>query len=324
MPHLASIRRRTFLATAAASAALPSLAQTFPSKPMRVVVPAVAGSSADLLARLLGERVARLSGQPWLVDNRAGAGGIIGSDAVAKADPDGHTLLLTANNFVISPSMYASVPYDVVKDFAPVSLVSTAPNFIFINAASGVSNMAGLVALARRTPEGLNYSSPFVGTSAHLTMEMLKRAAGINLVHVPSKGMPQAFTEALSGRVPLVIGSYSDGAPFLKSGALRAIAVVDAQRMAALPEVPTLVELGYPQFDFTLWFGLLAPARTPEAVIARANQLVVDALATRELADGLVERGFLPKPSTPAAFAEIVRKELGMYTKVVREAGIKA
>jgi tripartite-type tricarboxylate transporter receptor subunit TctC len=324
MSHLPSIRRRTLLAAVAASAVLPSLAQTFPNKPMRVVVPAVAGSSADMLARLLGERVVRFSGHPWVVDNRPGAGGIIGSDAVAKAEPDGHTLLFTANNFVISPAMYPSVPYDVLKDFAPVSLVSTAPNFIFINAASGVTNMADLIALARRTPEGLNYGSPFVGTSAHLTMEMLRRAADINLVHVPSRGMPQAFTEALSGRVPLVIGSYSDGAPFLKSGALRAIAVVDARRMAALPEVPTLVELGYPQFDFTLWFGLLAPARTPASVIARTNQLVADALATRELADGLIERGFVPKPSSPAAFTEIVRKELGMYSGIVRETGIKA
>ena len=324
MLPLPSIRRRTFLAAAAASAALPSLAQTFPHKPMRVVVPAVAGSSADVLARLLGERVARQSGQPWVVDNRPGAGGIIGSDAVAKAEPDGHTLLFTANNFVISPSMYPSVPYDVLKDFAPVSLVCTAPNLLFINAASGVTDMAGLLALARRTPEGLNYGSPFVGTSAHLVMEMFKRAAGINLVHVPSKGMPQAFNEALAGRVPLVIGSYSDGAAFLKSGALRAIAVVDAQRLAALPDVPTLVELGYPQFDFTLWFGLLAPARTPAPVIARAHQLVADALATRELAEGLSERGFLPRPSSPAAFAETMHKELAMYAAVVRETGIKA
>lgn len=324
MPHPPSMQRRSFLAAAIASASLPTLAQGFPTKPMRVVVPAVPGSSADVLARLLGERVARLGGQPWVVDNRPGAGGIIGSDAVAKAEPDGHTLLFTANNFVISPSMYPSVPYDVVKDFAPVSLVCTAPNLLFIHAGSGVTDMAGLIALARRTPEGLNYGSPFVGTSAHLAMEMLRRAAGIHLVHVPSKGMPQAFTEALSGRVPLVIGSYSDGAPFLKSGALRAIAVVDAQRIAALPEVPTLVELGYPQFDFTLWFGLLAPARTPAPVIVRANQLVGDALATRELAEGLIERGFLPKPSSPAAFTEIVRKELGMYAAVVRETGIKA
>lgn len=323
MTDPSSCRRRALLAFGLAAALAPAVAQNrFPDKPVRLVVPAVAGSSADVLARLLGEKLARLTGQPWVVDNRPGAGGVIGADAVAKAPADGHTLLFTANNFVISPAMYP-VPYDALKDFAPVSLVSTAPNVLFIHPATGVRNIADLVALGRRTPEGINYGSPFVGTSAHLVMEMLKRAAKINLVHVPARGTPQAFNEALAGRVPLVIGNYSDGGEFVKAGTLTPIAVVSSRRTALLPNVPTLVEQGYADFDLQLWFGLLAPARTPAAVVEQLNRFVGQALASPEITEGLASRGFDAAPSTPAAFAAIMRRELPLYGKVVQEAGVK-
>jgi tripartite-type tricarboxylate transporter receptor subunit TctC len=300
-----------------------AMADAWPTKPVRIVVPAVAGSSADILARLVGEHTARASGQPWVVDNRPGAGGIIGSDLVAKASPDGYTVLFTANNFVISPSMYPTVPYSPLNDFVPVSLVSAAPTVIFINASTGVKSIADLVALARRTPEGLNYGSPFVGTSAHLLMEMFKRAAAINLVHVPAKGTPQAFNEALAGRVPLVVGNFADGAAFVKAGSLRAIAVADTRRSPLLPDVPTLSEAGYTNLDLQLWFGVLAPARTPPAVIERMNRLITASLEASEVRRGLEDRGFEARPSTPDGFGALMRKELPMYAQIIREADLK-
>lgn len=324
-PMPLSTRRAVLVAGMGALAARLGHAQpeSFPGKPIRIVVPAVAGSSADILARLIGQPMSQLTGQPWVVDNKPGAGGIIGSDAVAKAPADGYTLLFTANNFVISPAIYPSVPYDVVKGFEPIALVCAAPTVIFINSATGVKTMADLVALARRTPEGVNYGSPFVGTSAHLIMEMLSRAAGINMVHVPARGTPQAFNESLAGRVPVVIGNYADGAPFVETGQLRALAVADARRSPLLPQVPTLSEAGYPNFDLQLWFGLVAPAKTPLAVVRRLNDLVAQVLAMPDVASNLSARGFMPRHSTPEAFSALIRKELPMYAAVVKEAGVK-
>jgi len=291
--------------------------------PVRVVVPAAPGSSADVLARLIGEKLAAVTSQPWVVDNRPGAGGIIGSDVVAKAPADGHTLLFTANNFIISPAMYPSVPYDVLKDFAPVGMATAAPNILFVNAATDVKTMADLVRLAKRTPGGINYGSPFVGTSAHLLMEMVKRAAGIEMLHIPARGTPQAFTEAIAGRVPLVVGNLSDGLPHVKAGTLRAIAVADERRLQQLPDVPTLREAGYPGLELPLWFALYAPAATPRPVVERLNRQLVQVLSDPEVVQALSSRGFEARPSSPQELAATMRRELPVYAKVVAEAGVK-
>jgi tripartite-type tricarboxylate transporter receptor subunit TctC len=315
----------TVAAALCVNAALPAFAaaQAYPTRPVHVIVPAVAGSSADVLARIVGERVGKSSGQPWIIDNKPGAGGIIGSDAVAKAPGDGYTLLFTANNFIISPSIYESVPYDVYKDFAPIGIVTATPNVVFINSSLGVKNMAELVALAKKTPEGLNYGSPFVGTSAHLIMEMLKRSAGIDMLHVPAKGMPQAFNEALAGRVPVVIGSVLDGAGFVAQGTITPLAVADVKRSPLLPNVPTLAEAGYPGLGLPLWFGLYAPKATSAPLVDALNKQLQDALASPEVVAALAKVGFDPRPGTPAQLVTLMQTEQPLYTKIVKEIGIK-
>ena len=295
----------------------------YPSKPMRIVVPAVAGSSADVLARIVGERVARVQGQPWIVDNRPGAGGIIGSDVVSKAPPDGYTLLFTANNFIISPSLYSAVPYDVYRDFAPDRPRDRTPNVIFIDASRNVKTIGELVALAKRTPGGLDYGAPFVGTAAHLLMEMFKRAAGVELTFVPTKGTPQAFTEAIAGRVPLVIGNVSDGGAHVKAGKLNALAVGDGRRSRLLPDVPTLGEAGYPGLDISLWFALYGPARMPADIIAQLNRDLVKLLGSPEVGEALESRGFEPRPSSPKELEALMRREQPLFAKVIADAAIK-
>lgn len=316
--------RLAFALTALAIAG-PALGQTgaYPAKPVRIIVPAAAGSSADVLARIVGENFARARGQPWIIDNRPGAGGIIGSDIVAKATADGYTLLFTANNFIISPSLYSSIPYDIYKDFAPIGIVTATPNVIFIDASRKVKTIAELVALAKRTPGGLNYGAPFVGTPAHLIMEMLKRAAGVELTFIPAKGTPQAFTEAIAGRVPLVIGSVTDGSEHVKAGKLNALAVADIRRSRLLPDVPTLREAGYPGLDIPLWFALYGPARTPGAIVEQLNRDLAQLLASQEVAEALSVRGFEPRPSSPKELEDVMRREQPLFAKVIAEAGIK-
>ncbi|MEO6624946.1 MAG: tripartite tricarboxylate transporter substrate binding protein [Burkholderiaceae bacterium] len=313
----------TTLALFALGAAQAQTAASFPAKPVRIVVPAPPGSSADLLARLVGQAYGQRTGQPWVVDNRPGAGGLIGSDLVAKAAPDGYTLLLSANNIVISPSIYPNVPYDVFKDFAPVGMVASTPNVILVNATTKVTSMAELVAMAKRSPSGLDYGSPFVGSSAHLVMEMLARSAAVNLVHIPAKGTPQAFVETLAGRVPVIVGSIADAETYIKAGSLTPLAMADARRSALLPQVPTLAEAGYAGLDLPLWFALFAPARTPSEVVAQLNSQLAQVLALPNVAEALKSRGFTARTENPVQLEALMQRELPRYAQAVREAGVK-
>lgn len=295
----------------------------YPAKPVRIIVPAAAGSAADVVARMLGERVARTWSQPWVIDNRPGAGGTIGADAVAKSAPDGYTLLFTANNFIIAPSMYPSVPYDVYRDFTPIGLVATGQDAIFVNPALNVKTLPELVAAAKRTSGGLNYGAPFYGTSAHLIMEMLKRTAGVELTFIPASGGPQSFSEAVAGRVPIVIGSIAAGAGMVKSGRLNAIAVVDRRRSDLLPEVPTLTEAGYPQINLPFWFGLYGPARVQPVIVQQVNRDTGQVLNSPEFAEALLARGFVPRSSTPAELEALMRESQPVFAKAIADSGIK-
>lgn len=321
-----SILRTLLLAITASSTVAPALGQSesYPTKPIRVLVPAAAGSAADFVARVLSDKFSRNVGQPWIVENRPGAGGIIGSDVVAKAQPDGYTLLFTANVFIISPSLYSRAPYDIYKDFAPVGLVASTPNFILVNAARNVKTVAELVALAKRTPDGLNYGSPFIGTSAHLTMELFKRAAGINMIHIPSKGTPQAITEAITGRVPVVIAGAVDALPHVTAGKLNAVAVTDARRSRLLPGVPTLGETGYAGLDMPLWFALYAPANVSAPVLERLNRELNAMLRAPDIVDSFSTRGFEPMPGSPKELEDRMRREQPLFAKIIAESGIKA
>ena len=298
-------------------------AVSFPAKPVRIVVPAPPGSSVDLLGRLVGQAYSQQTGQPWVIDNRPGAGGLIGSNAVAKAVPDGYTLLLTANNFVISPSIFPNVPYDVFKDFEPVGMIASTPNVILVNSATRVSSMVELVAFSKRSPTGLDYGSPFVGSSAHLVMEMLARSANINLLHIPAKGTPQALTETLAGRVPLIVGSISDVETHIKSGALTPLALADSRRSPLFPQVPTLQEAGYPGLDLPLWFALYAPAGTPTSVLSQLTKQLAELLAQPILIDVLNSRGFAPRTENAAQLRALMQRELPRYAKTVKEVGVQ-
>lgn len=300
------------------------LAQSaYPSKPVRLIVPAAAGSAADVVARLLGERMSRTGGQPWVVDNKPGAGGIIGADLVAKAAADGYTLLFTANSFIISPRLYASVSYDIYRDFSPIGLVATGQDAIFVHPSLNVRSLADLVAVAKRTPNGLDYGAPFLGSSAHLIMESLARAAQAKMTFIPASGAPQSFTEAIAGRVPVVIGSASAGEGFVKTGRLYAVAMVADERSALLPDVPTLREAGYPAVNLPLWFGLYGPAKLPDPIVQQVNRELALALGDAEFAKGLLSRGFIPRPGKPAQLEAAMREGEPVFAKAIAEAGIK-
>lgn len=296
----------------------------YPAKPVRIIVPAAAGSAADIVARFLGERVSKAWPQPWVIDNRPGAGGTIGADVVAKSAPDGHALLFTANNFIIAPSMYPNVPYDIFRDFTPIGMVATGQDAIFVHPSLGAKTLDELVAVAKRTPGGLNYGAPFYGTSAHLIMEMFKRSAGIEMAFIAaSGGGPQSFAEAVAGRVPVVIGSVLAGQGFVQNGRLNALATVDARRTRVLPEVPTLREAGYPALNLPFWFGLYGPARLPAAIVAQVNRDMGQVLGSAEFTEALAGRGFTPQPGTPAQLEATMRNGQPVFAKAIAEAGIK-
>lgn len=316
--------RRLVLALAVGAAAGAALAQSaYPSKPVRIIVPAAAGSSADVIARLLGERMSKLGPQPWIIENRPGAGGTIGADVVAKATADGHTLLFTANNFIISPKLFPSVPYDIYRDFTPIGLVATGQDAIFAHPSLNAKSLADLVAAAKRSPDGLNYGAPFLGSSAHLIMESLARAANMKLNFIPASGGPQSFTEAMAGRVPVVIGSAAAGEQLVKTGKLSAVAVVADERSAMLPDVPTLKEAGFPAVNLPFWFGLYGPAKLPAPIVQQVNKELALTLGDKEFAQGLVSRGFFPRPGAPAGLEYAMREGEPVFAKAIADAGVK-
>ncbi len=295
----------------------------YPSKPIKIVVPAGPGGAADILARALAERMGASMKASIAVENKGGAGGIIGADAVAKAAPDGHTLLLTSNTLVIATSLMKA-PYDPQKDFAPVGLVATAPNIIAAGQDAKVKTLSEFIALARKSPGAITYGSPAIGSSAHLTIEMLARSADLQLTHVPFKGPQQALMETLSGRVPLTISGVSNVLPHIASGKLVPLAVTGTRRSPLAPTVPTLSELGIKDVNITLWFGLFAPAGTPAAALAKLNENLNAALRSNEMVRQLAALGFDPLGGSSAELAETVRRDEPAFATVVKSAGIKA
>jgi tripartite-type tricarboxylate transporter receptor subunit TctC len=287
-------------------------------------VPFPPGGSTDLLARRLGEKLAAVLGQPVVVDNRAGAGGTTGADFVAKAPADGYTLLMgvTGSN-AIAASLYAKLPYDTVKDFAPVSLVVSAPLVLAVNAASPIRTVQDYVAAARIRP--LNYGTPGNGTSMHLTGEMFDLATGVKLMHVPYKGTAPAMNDLLAGTLDSMFGDFLVLLPQIRAGKLRALAVTSSRRHPMLPEVPTLAETGVPglhDFEASSWQGLFAPAGTPRDVVARLNAEVVKALAGADLKEFFGSQGFIVAGSTPEQFRALVESEVPKWARVIRAANV--
>ncbi|MEP6943443.1 MAG: tripartite tricarboxylate transporter substrate binding protein [Betaproteobacteria bacterium] len=301
-----------------------AVAQTYPTHAIKLIVPFPAGGTTDILARDVAKRLTETLGQSVVVDNRPGAGGNIGSDLVAKSPPDGYTLLMgTVGTHSINPGLYAKMPYDHVKDFAPVVLVAGVPNVLVVNPSVPVTSVADLIKLAKSKPGTINFASSGNGTSIHLSGELFKTMAGVDMTHVPYKGSAPALADLLGGQVQIMFDNLPSSLPQIKGGKLRAIAVTSAKRAPALPDVPTIAESGLPGFEASSWFGVLAPAGTPATVIARINGEVNKWLQSPEGKQQLVAQGAEAAGGPPEQFAAHIRTETEKWAKVVKASGAK-
>ena len=302
-----------------------SLAQSYPDKPIRIVVTFPAGGPTDAVARPISQSLSSTWGQPVIIDNRGGAGGIVGTEIVAHSAPDGYNLLIgTAGGMSINPSLHAKLSYDPFKDFAPISMLVINPQILVAHPALAASNVRELVALAKSKPGQLNFASSGTGTATHLGLELFKAATGINVVHVPYKGGAPALTDLIAGQVQLLFISIPSVMPQVKAGRLKAIAVSSARRSLSAPDVPTVAESGYPGFEYVNWNALFAPAATPRAIINKLNSEVVKIMRDPDLAQKLVSQGAEPAPGTPEQLAQYMRVDFDRWRKVIRAAGITA
>jgi tripartite-type tricarboxylate transporter receptor subunit TctC len=301
------------------ASALPalSLAQNYPSRPIQFIVPYTPGTTADVLARLLGVRITQRWNVPVVVDNRTGASGIIGAAAVAKAAPDGYTFLFAATSFSTLAAINPTLPYDPVKSFAPVSLLGTSAMTLVVNSKFPANNVREFVEQIKKQPGLVNYSSPGTGGSQHLAMELFKQETGINIIHIPYKGSAGATNDLIGGHVQASVVSLQTASPFVKSGSIRMLAVMGRERAAAFPQVPTLVELGYGNMLVGTWYGVLAPAGTPPAVIAKMNAELNDLLTLPELKEAMAKQGVDPAGGKPEVFGALLQRELELWSKVV-------
>lgn len=317
--------RSLFLAALALAAACGARAQTYPSKPVRIVVPWTAGGTADTLARIVGQYMGASFGQQVIADNRPGASGQIGTELVAKSPPDGYTLVLatTAPNST-APSLYSKLAYDPLKDFAPVSVIALTFYVLSVNPAVPVKTIPELVQLAKAHPGQLNFSSPGNGTPNHLSGEMLKTMAGIQMQHIPFKGSAQAIAGVIGGQIPLNFENIAVVLPYIKAGKVRALGVTSARRNRFLPEVPTIAESGYPGFESVGWFGLMAPAATPRDVLNKLNAETVRLLNLPEVSARILGLGAEVKPTSIAEFETFNREQIAKWAKVIKESGARA
>ena len=301
-----------------------ALAQEWPTKPLRLILPFPPGGGTDILGRLIAERLSAGLGQAVIAENRGGAGGNVGAEAAARSAPDGYTIVLVAPSLAISPSLYSKINYDPVKDFAPISLVATVPNVMVTQPALPAQNLIDFIQYAKAKPGALNFGSGGAGTSNHLAGELFNLVTGVKLVHVPYKGVNLAMQDVLGGNVHLVFIGIPAAAPHIKSGKLRALAVVAPRRSAALPDVPTVSEAGLQNFDVTTWYGILAPAGTPRNIVTRLNGELVKIMSSPEMKEKLSATGTEPLTSTPEEFADYIKREMAKWGDVIRRAGVKA
>ncbi len=323
-PARGGARRRAvgLVVVACAGLPVPALAQSWPAKPVRVIAASSPGSGVDIVARILAQRLAVQLGQPVVVDNRAGAGGNLGAEVAARAPADGYTLFMGTPAHTINPSLYRRLAYDILKDFAPIGLVTTGQYVLVVNPSVPARDLKSLIALARARPGQLTYASAGTGNATHLAGELLRAQAKVDLLHVPYKGSGPALADVVGGHADTMFSNLTAALPFIKSGKLRAIAVGGASRAAAAPAVPTLRESGLPAYEINAWFGLLAPAGTPPEIVARLNAELAGALKASEVRERLAGEGAEPAPGTPEQFARLLRAEVALWAQVVRSAAI--
>lgn len=310
------------LLTLAATAAQ---AQAYPARPIRFVVPYAPGGPLDLIARAIGQKLTEATGQAVVVDNKPGAGGNIGADIVAKAAPDGYTIVMGAvATHAINPTLYPKIPYDPVKDFTPVAMVAVVPNVLVVNPTLPVKSVKELIDFAKAKPSYLNFASGSTGSTGHLAGELFNALAGVQMVHIPYKGGAPAMADLLAGQVQLMFDNLANALPQVKAGKLRALAVTTAQRSAFAPDLPTLAEAGVPGFDLTTWFGIFLPGNAPRDIVLRLNTEINKALSAPDMKDRLEKMGAEPPANnTPERFAAFIKVEFDKYARVIKASGAK-
>lgn len=305
-------------------AAVSANAQPFPAKPVKIIVPSTPGDGSDILARSIGQKLTERWGQPVVIENRPGAGGVVGTEAAAHSPADGYTVIMgNAGSHAINQALYPRLSYDVVRDFAPITLVASAPNVFVVNPAVPAKTVAEFIALAKKEPGKYSFASGGNGSSAHLNGEMLKTFAGIEMTHVPYKGSSPAITDVIAGQVQLMIGNLPPILPHIKSGKVRALGVTTATRFAATPELPPVGET-VPGYESLAWFGLFAPTGTPREVIAKWHADVVAVLALPDIRERVAQLGFDVVGNTPEAYSTLVRNDIAKWQRVVKASGARA
>ena len=303
--------------------AIPGAAAAYPERPVRFIVPFAPGGTNDILGRIVAERLSTRLGQPFVIDNRAGANSVIGCEIVARANPDGYTLLIVAAGFAVNPSIIRTLPYDTERDFAPIGMVAGGPYLMVVNPSVPAKSLGEFTAWAKSRPGQVNYASTGTGSPPHLAAELLRISAGFDMQHVPYKGGGAVLPDLLAGRVSMFFGSIATLRPHVQSGKLRAIAVTTVQRAAAMPEVPTVIESGLAGYEVNGWYGMLAPGKTPRLIISLLNTALRQVLAEPETRTRFASHGMEPAPGTAEAFSALIRSETAKWAKVVRAAGIK-
>jgi tripartite-type tricarboxylate transporter receptor subunit TctC len=296
---------------------------SYPSRPVRIVVPSPPGGGTDIIARVLAQYFSNVLGHQFIVENRPGAGNMIGIESVARATPDGYTLLFVPSTLALNSVMYKKVSYDPVRDFAPITLAAAANNVLVVNPAVPAKTLVELVALAKQKPGQLTYGTPGIGTSPHMSMELLKSLADIDLRHIPYRGTAPAMTDVISGQINAMFANALTAKPQIDSAAVRALGVSGRKRSEAMPDVPPIAEVGVPDYEATQWYGLVAPAGTPAEIIARLHAEATQALKTQEMKDKLTGDGAEPVGTTPAEFGAHIRTELEKWARVARAAKIE-
>ena len=315
---------KLLLAALLTCASFSATAQAFPSKPIRIIVPFTPGSATDTMARPVADKLSAALGQPFLVENRPGAGGTIGIAALAKSPPDGYTLAVVSTGHVVNPVLYANLQYDTLKDFSGVAPLAGQPSVLVVAPSLGVRTVKELVAMAKQKPGQLNYATAGTGSAAHISAEKFRMAAGIDAVHVPLKGSPESVTETMGGRTHFTWTPLTTVIGQIRGGQLLALAVSTGKRSAALPEVPTIAEAGFPRGEFNFWVGMLAPAHTPPDVLGRLASEIQKALAAADMQERLAKLGAEPMTMSPQQFDAFLKEEYAVLGEVMRAAGVKA
>jgi tripartite-type tricarboxylate transporter receptor subunit TctC len=311
------------LVAVAAAHTFTHAAESYPTRPIRAIVPFTAGSTTDIIARAVGERLNANLGQNVVIDNRAGAGGTVGAALVAQAPPDGYTVLIHSSSHTVNPAMYAKLSYDTLRDFSGITPLASLPNVLVIAPNKGIRSVKDLIAVAKAKPGSINFASAGQGSATHLNAEKFRLRAGIDVVHIPFKGSPEALVDVMQGRVHYYFCPVAPALPFIKDGRLLALAVGSAKRSSVLPDVPTTVEAGVPGSDYNFWIGMLVPSKTPPTVVTRLHQETQKALGSAEVKKRFAELGAEAMPLTPERFDASIKEELAANKTIVAAAGLK-